>query len=147
MANDTIKTWMPDEIAIAFGPVIIDSGFAEDEFIRLEQDSDDTEDVVGVDGEVTVSRTNDRRATLTIILMHTSKGNDGLTTLSGLTRTAPGMAGAIQPMLIKDLNGRAIYTAQNSWIAAAPPVSYARKATSREWKIRIANLVRVDGGS
>ncbi len=147
MANDTIKTWMPDEIAISLGPVILNSGFAEDEFIRIEQETDDTEDVVGVDGEVVVSRTNDRRATLTVILMHTSDGNDGLTTLLGLTRTAPGMAGAIQPLLIKDLNGRAVYTAQNAWVAAGPPVSYARKATPREWKIRIANLVRVDGGS
>jgi len=147
MANDTIKVWNSDEVVISLGPVILESGFAEDEFIRLEQDSDDTEDVVGVDGEVVVSRTNDRRATLNFILMQTSIGNDGLTTLANLTRTAPGMAGAIQPMLIKDLNGRSLFTAQNAWVAASPPVSMAKKATPREWKIRIASLVRVDGGS
>jgi len=147
MATDNVRVWNADEIVISIGPVILESGFGEDEFIRLEQETDDTEDVVGVDGEVTVSRTNDRRATLTFTLQQTSSGNDGLSALSNLTRSAPGMVGAIQPFIIKDLNGRSLYTAQNAWVAAPPPVSFARTGQPREWKIRIANLVRTDGGN
>ncbi len=146
-ANDTIKVYNPDEVVLTVGPVILTSGFAEDTFIEIEQDTDDTEDVVGVDGEVTVSRTNDRRATATFTLMQTSDGNDGLSALSNLTRNAPGMVGAINAFIVKDLNGRALYTAQNSWVSAPPPVTYGRKATERAWKVRIANHVRTDGGN
>jgi hypothetical protein len=146
-ANDSLKIYNPDEVVMTIGPVILDSGFGEDTFIEIEQDTDDTEDVVGVDGEVTVSRTNDRRATVTFTLMQTSAGNDGLSTLSNLVRNAPGMTGGIGPFLIKDLNGRALYTGQNSWVMAPPSITYGRKATERPWKIRVANLVRVDGGN
>lgn len=146
-ANDSIKVYNPDEVVMTIGPVILESGFAEDTFIEIEQDTDDTEDVVGVDGEVTVSRTNDRRATATFTLMQTSNGNDGLSALSTLTRNAPAMAGAIHPFIIKDLNGRSLYTAQNSWVAAPPSVTFGRKATERAWKVRIANHVRTDGGN
>lgn len=146
-ANDSVRFYNSDEILVSVGPVICETGFGEDEFVRIEQDSDDTEDVVGVDGEVVVSRTNDRRATVTIILMQTSIANDGLTTLSNFVRTAPGMVGGVGPFIVKDLIGRALYTAQNSWVAKPPNVSFAKKATPREWKVRVANLVRNDGGS
>jgi hypothetical protein len=146
-ANDTIKVYNADEVVVTLGPAIIDSGFGEDTFVEIAQATDDTEDAVGVDGEVTVSRTNDRRADVTFTLMQTSDHNDTLSVLSNLARNAPGMTGAIQPFVIKDLNGRALYTGQNAWVAAPPPVTYGRKATERAWKIRVANLVRVDGGN
>jgi hypothetical protein len=138
---------MPDEVIISLGPVIIDSGFADGEFIRIEQESDDTEDVAGTDGEVTVSRTNDGRATITFLLMQTSIANDGLSTLSNLTRSAPNMAGAIVPLLISDPNGRALFEAANAWVARPPDRSYDRTPQANEWKIRCAKLVRFDGGS
>jgi hypothetical protein len=143
----SLKIYNADEVTAAFGPVLIESGLADGEFLRIEQESDDISDVAGTDGEVAASRTNDRRATVTIILMQTSSSNDQLSVLSNLAKTAPGMAGAVHPLLIKDRNGRAIYTAQNAWISKAPDVSFDRTATAREWTIRCANLIRVDGGS
>lgn len=143
----SVKTYMPDEVTIAIGPVLIESGFADGEFIRIEQESDDTTDVVGTDGEVAVSRTNDRRATITVILMQTANANDGLSVLHGLTLNSPGMAGAIFPLLIRDRNGRAIYESEDAWVARAPDVSFDRQAGPREWQIRAARLKRYDGGN
>ncbi len=141
------KVYNPDEMTIAVGPVLIENGFADGEFIRVEQESDDTEDVAGTDGEVAVSRTNDRRATITIILMQTAAANAGLSTLSNLARSAPGMTGAIVPLLIRDRNGATLYTGQNAWVRRAPDASFDRTATGREWQIRVADLIRVDGGN
>lgn len=143
----SLKIFNADEVTMAFGPVLIESGFADGEFCRIEQEADDVLDVVGTDGEVAASRSNDRRATVTFVLMQTASANDGLSVLSNLAKTAPGMAGGVYPLLIKDRNGRAIYEAQNAWIMKAPDVSYDRTATSREWTVRCANLVRVDGGN
>lgn len=143
----SLKVYNADEVTVILGGVIIDSGLADGEFLRIEQESDDTEDVAGTDGEVAVSRTNDRRATVTILVMQTSNGNDGLTALSTLTREAAAMAGAIVPLLVKDNNGRTVIEAANAWVARAPDRSFDRTAQTNEWKIRAAQLARVDGGN
>jgi hypothetical protein len=143
----TVKVYNADEVTVALGFVLIDSGFADGEFLRIEQEADDTEDEVGTDGEVSVSRTNDRRATATIIVLQTSSGNQGLSILSNLVRSAPGLVGAIWPFLARDQNGAALYTGQDSWVKRPPDVSMNRTAQPREWTVRIANLVRNDGGN
>lgn len=143
----TVKVYNSDEVTIAIGPVLISSGFADGEFLRVEDETDDTEDVAGTDGEVAVSRTNDRRATITVMLLQTADANQGLSILSNLARSSPGMAGAIVPTLVRDQNGAALYTAENSWVQRPPDVSFDRTATTREWAVRCANLVRNDGGN
>ena len=145
--SNILRVYNADEVDLIIGPVIVDSGLAEDEFLRIEQESDDTEDVVGVDGEVTVSRTNDRRATATVLVMQTSIANDGLTILSNLVRSAPGMIGAILPFLVRDKNGRTLHEAPNCWVRRAPDRSFGRTANTNEWQVRIAHLGRIDGGN
>lgn len=147
MANETLKVYTADEIDMAVGPVIIDSGLGDDEFLRIEQESDDTEDMVGVDGEVTVSRTNDRRATFTFIVMQTSDANDGLTALSTLAKTATGMAGGIVPVLVRDKNGRSLFEGANGWVRRSPDRTFGRTAGTNEWQVRVAQLARFDGGN
>jgi len=142
-----VKTYNPDEVSIAIGPVLIESGFAEDEFIRIEAEADDAVDYAGVDGEVTVTRSNDRRATLTVILQQTADANDGLNVLSAAFRTAPAGVGGIFPIVIRDRNGRAVYQGNNAWVLRPPDAAFGRSPGTREWKIRIAHLARVDGGN
>lgn len=143
----TVKVYNSDEVTIAIGPVLITSGFADGEFLRIEDETDDTEDVAGTDGEVAVSRTNDRRATITVMLLQTADANEGLSVLSNLTRFAAGMAGAIVPTLVRDQNGAFVATAENSWVQRPPDAGFDRTATTREWPVRCANLVRNDGGN
>lgn len=142
-----LKVYNSDEVSIIVGPVIITSGFADGEFLTIEGEADDTEDVAGTDGEVAVSRTNDRRATAMIKLMQTADANDGLSVLSNLARSAPAMVGGIVPFLVSDQNGRSLWTGENCWVQRPPDISLDRTAQSREWTIRIANLVRFDGGN
>ena len=146
MASRTV-VYNSDEVLIVMGPVTVQGGRGDDEFCRIEPESNIAEDVVGVDGEVVVSRTNDGRHTVTLTVLQTSKANNGLSILANLFKTAPGAAGGIVPFLVKDLNGLALYTAENAWIQKEPDVTYARAAGTREWEIRAAQLIRVDGGS
>ena len=140
------KVYNADEVTLTIAGALIESGYADGEFLRVEQDSDDFVDVVGTDGEVAVGRTNDRRATITVLLMQTSDGNDVLSALSNLARSSPGLAGA-GPLYIRDRNGRTVYRSSSCWIAKPPDASFDRTATSREWKIRCDRLVRFDGGN
>ena len=80
------KVYDSNRILLTLGGFPIDSGYADGEFLRIEAEADDFSDVVGTDGEVARSKTNDRRATATILLMQTSKANQLLSALSNLDR-------------------------------------------------------------
>lgn len=122
-------------------------GWADGEFLRgPEMDSDAILDVVGTDGGVTVSKSNDRRATFTLRLMQTSDANDVLSALYNTMLANPGLAGA-GPLYIRDRQGRTVYRSRTCWIAKPPDGSFDRSATAREWKIRVDQLERFDGGN
>ncbi len=141
------KVYNSDEITIALGPVLIAEGFADGEFLRIEANTENAQSVVGTNGEVAVSRTNDRRALITILLLQTAAANLGLSVLANLFKLSPNSAGAIVPFIAKDQNGLSVYTSQNAWVMKEPDVSFDRTAQSREWQIECANLVRLDGGN
>lgn len=140
------KVYDANEVSIIFAGLLIDSGFDDGEFLRIEQEADDFIDKVGTDGEVTRSKTNDRRTTLTILLMQSSVGNALLSGLSNIDRLAGNGAG-VGPLLVRDKQGTFVFSAAECWISKPPNVSFDREATSREWTLRCANPERFDGGN
>lgn len=140
-----MKNYDPTEVSVSFAGVVI-QGYADGEFIRVEGASDDFSDVVGTDGEVSRSKTSDRRATVTFILMQTSSTNALLSAISNADRDAPGGAG-VGALFIRDRQGTSLYRAAEAWIIKPPNASFDRTPTSREWAIRCAKLQRADGGN
>lgn len=140
------KVYDANEVTVNFAGLDIDSGFADGEFCRVEQESDDFVDKAGTDGEVTRSKTNDRRTTVTILLMQSSDGNAKLSTLNNIDRLAGNGAG-VAPILIRDRQGTSLFAAAEAWISKPPNISYDREPTSREWTLRVANPERFDGGN
>lgn len=143
---NALKVYDADQVNISVAGFPIDSGFADGEFLRIEQESDDFSDVAGTDGEVARSKSNDRRATITILLMQTSSANQALSALSNLDRLTPNGAG-IAPFLVQDGNGATIYEAASCWVMKPPDVTFDREATTREWTLRVADLIRFDSGT
>jgi hypothetical protein len=136
----------PNEVSIVVCGIPITGGFAEDTFIEISQDSNDFDDVVGADGDVTRSKTNDRRATITLTLMQSSEANALLSALSNIDRKQSNGAG-VGPLMIKDNQGTALFAGEKSWIAKPPDAAFAKKAGPRAWTIRVADLERFDGGN
>ena len=140
------KVYDADQVAISIAGIPITGGFADGEFLRIERETEAFSDVVGTDGEVTRSKSNDNRATATIILMQTADANDLLTALHSNDKRTPGGAG-VGRFLVEDLNGRSLYDAAKSWILTSPDASFDREATSREWQVRLAKLEDFTGGT
>lgn len=140
------KVYDADQVSITIAGVPIIAGFADGEFLRIERETEAFSDVVGTDGEVTRSKSNDDRATITVILMQTADSNDLLAALHRNDKRTPGGAG-VGRTLIEDLNGRALYEARKSWIMTSPDASFDREATSREWAIRVEKLEDFTGGT
>jgi hypothetical protein len=137
-------------VMIAGLPIDVDSGgsggYADDEFLTIARETPVFTDVVGTDGEVTRSKTNDHRATVTLKLMQTSRSNAALAALHALDRNATNGAG-VGAFMVKDLNGLSLYTAAECWISAPPEVAFGRAAASREWTVRVATLADFTGGN
>jgi hypothetical protein len=132
---------------MVFMGILIDSGFADGEFLTIEQSAPDYEVVVGTDGQVSRSRTNNRHAVLKVKLAATSDGNTLFGALSNAGILAANGAD-VGPMLVRDrVSGTCLYTAGNCWIAKPPDVSYDNKVTMREWELQCDDLVRIDTGS
>ena len=143
----SLKRYDAAQVTMVFMGILIDSGYADGEFLTIEQEANDYDLVMGTDGQGGRSRSNNLAATLKLKLMHTSDGN----TFLGALRTAGLLAanGAdIGPLLIRDrVSGTCMYTAANCWIAKPPDVSYDNKVTMRDWELLCDELVRVDAGS
>ena len=142
----SFKVYDANEVSVIIAGLPIESGYDDGEFLRIEQEADDFLDKVGTDGEVTRSKSNDRRATATVILMQSSDGNNLLSALNNIDRLAGNGAG-VGPFLVKDRQGLSLYAAAECWISKPPDVSFDREPTPREWTIRIAVLERFDGGN
>ncbi len=140
------KVYDANEVTVSIAGLPIDSGFDDGEFVRIEQEADDFIDKVGTDGEVTRSKTNDRRATVAIILMQSSDGNALLSGLNNIDRLAGNGAG-VGPFLVRDRQGTSLYAAAECWISKPPDVSFDREPTAREWTLRVASLERFDGSN
>jgi hypothetical protein len=143
----SLKRYDAAQVTLVFMGILIDSGFADGEFLTIEQSAPDYEVVVGTDGQVSRSRTNNRHATIKVKLAHTSDGNTLFGALSNFGILAANGAD-IGPMLVRDrVSGVCMYTAANCWIAKPPDVSYDNKVTMRDWELQCDELVRVDAGS
>ena len=138
------------QVMICGIPIDVDSGgsggYADDEFLTIEKESDDFTDVAGTDGEVSRSKTNDARATVTLKLMQTSLSNKKLAALRLMDINADNGAG-VGALQVKDANGLSLYTAFECWIQAPPAVSFGRAAGTREWKVRVGKLIDFTGGN
>jgi len=139
------KFYDPDQVAVSFAGATI-QGYADGEYITVEQVSDAFGDVVGTDGEVARSKSNDRRATVTIKLLQTSESNSILSGLHNLDLNAPNGAG-VGSFSMVDLQGKTLVQAEQSWIVKFPDNSMDRTAKSREWEFRLAKVTRVEGGN
>jgi hypothetical protein len=145
-----VKNYNANQIDLIIAGLPISDGYADGEFVNINQNGDDYALLVGADGSPVRSALNDRSAIVEVTLMQTSNGNSlfaALRSAGEIQRLTGGAGVDIAPFLIRDKLGTALYTAKESWIAKPPQVMYDKVATPRKWTIAIANLIRFDGGS
>ncbi len=139
------RVYSSSQVTLSIAGIPNTGGYADGEFLRIERETEAFSDVVGTDGEVTRNATKDNRATATIILMQSAEANQQLSELHNNDKNVEGGAG-VGRFLVEDLNGITRHEGAQCWIMAEPDPSYDREAGSREWQVRIANLINTFGG-
>jgi hypothetical protein len=133
----------PEDYSVVFNGVPIE-GFAEDDCIDIDFDSEGFCDQVGADGRVVRYRSSDQRATITFSLMATSPSNKLLSAMYNADIKAPNGMG-VGPILIRDTRGVTVFSGTQAWIQKMPKSTLGQKLGNREWKIRVAKLEAVVG--
>jgi hypothetical protein len=128
----------PDSYSIIFNAIPI-SGFAEDDFIDIELDSEGYQDQIGADGHVVRYKSCDQRATVTFTLMATSPSNKLLSAMYNADIKSPNGLG-VGPLFIRDTRGVTVFAGTQAWIQKMPKSTLGQKMNNKEWKIRVAKL-------
>ena len=132
------------QVSISVGGIPI-TGFGEDTMISIEWDNDTTSDKVGVDGEVSASKNNDLRATVTITLMETSPSNAILTGFYQARQLGTNANGVIPFNMEDNISGERV-TAAEAWVLRPPVTEKGKEVSEREWTMRLAKALYVHTG-
>jgi len=144
MAN--LKTYNLKNVSLIVGIYAI-SGYGEDGAIDIEWGADLGDSVVGLDGEVVFSPSNDPRAIMTVKVIQTSRAYRDLGSLVVAQKAAMEsglpLPGVVVTM-IDPRTGDEIHAAQGVFLAQPAP-SMGKTAGTREFKILLpdgANTVK-----
>lgn len=139
-----IKTYDPKEVQVILGGVPM-SGLPDGTAVSLEWDDDAFTKTVGIDGEVSRSKNNNKCATLKFTLAQTSKSND---ILSAFAIADEASNSGVAPFMLKETgSGSTLVAAEAAWIQGWPTVVYAKGIEGREWTIALAQCGRFVGGN
>lgn len=143
----SLKIYTSNQIVATFAGIPIQSGRSgEGDFIKLERMNPAFSTKVGADGEVARTRSNDKRAKITVTLMQTSDTNALFSAIFNLDENAPGGAG-VGAFEVQDLGGTSLHFAPEAWIVKPADATYAAEVGTRVWEMEAAQLNGVIGGN
>jgi len=138
-----VLTFDPKQFSMIFSGKII-SGFADGTFITVERNEQMFNLKIGVDGEGTRVKSNNKSGKISIILMQSSQSNDDLSAIAAadeLTNSGTGEA------LVKDPSGRTVCAAQTAWLQKYPNAEFSKEAMTRTWVLETDSLEMFIGGN
>lgn len=138
-----MKTYDPKLVVVIVGGVQI-TGFADGTFVTVRRNSDAWSLQMGVDGEGTRSKSNDKSGQIEIQLMQSSQSN---VYLSNLALADELNNAGLVPAMVKDNGGSSLAVAEQAYIKKTPDGENAREAGPRTWVIETDNLQHFVGGN
>lgn len=138
-----MKTYDPKQVVLIVGGVQI-TGFADGTFITVRRNSDAWSLQMGVDGEGTRSKSNDKSGQIEVQLMQSSQSNGYLSNLALADELSNG---GIVPAMVKDNGGSSLHAAEQIYVKKTPDADYAREAGPRVWVLETDNLQNFIGGN
>ena len=123
-----VRTYDSKKVMIMFGTHVV-TGYADGSFCTIEAHGDGFQKKVGADGEVVRSSDPDKTATVSITLLVNSPSIGHFQQQYNRDReTGDGM----QPLLIKDLKGGLLFSAQQAWVVNSPSRDFDIEGPDRE---------------
>ncbi len=142
-----VRTFDVKRNKVLFGGIEL-TGFAADVQVEVTRDEDAFTKKVGVDGEVSRSRNNNKTGSVKISLMQTSPSNAVLS--AAMLADEANLAAGVLPLLILDISGGALPStsfAANAWVKKAPDQKFGKEVEVREWTLDCGDMDVFIGGN
>ncbi len=130
-------------ITFSLATQLIESGRGTDEFLKIEQQSDDFSHTSGLDGEGAWNELLDKYTLLTLTLLQTAAGNGVLWAIHQASMLAGGLPA---PAYAADRKGASKLVATDALILKTPDETFAKEAGTTVWVIGCVPDVRIVGG-
>lgn len=124
-----VFTYDPKQVSLIVGGKII-QGFSDGTFIVAERDEAAFTKKIGVDGEGTRAKSNNKGGKITITLMQSSPSNDDLSAFAAADELSN--TGAV-PAYLKDNSGRTLVSSLTAWVQKYPNSEFAKEVSTRVW--------------
>lgn len=141
-----MKTYDPKKFPITFAGIACNKGVADGTFLVVSSVKPGFSSKASVDGEVTRTRSHDRRAVARLTLMQSSEINERLSKLYNADRDAVNGQG-VGAFMVMDLNGTTLLECEKAYIADDPDLNLGAEAETREWVIELSTLSGIHGGA
>lgn len=138
-----MKTYDPQQVQVIVGGRLI-TGFAEDTFVEVERSEDMWSLKMGVDGEGTRSKSNNKSGQIRITLMSSSPSN---AILQGFADADELNNGGLVPAMVKDGNGSDLALAEQAYIKKLPTLGKGKEIAGNQWVLETDVLKLNHGGN
>ena len=138
-----VKSYDPKQVAVIFRGNII-HGFADSTFILAERNEQAFNQKVGVDGEGTRAKSNNKSGKVTITLMNSSDSNDVLSAAAAADELSGKGTGSL---VVNDKSGRTVIAAATAWVQKIANAEMAKEANNRVWVLETDELDMFVGGN
>lgn len=133
----------PKNVSVVVGGKIL-KGFADGTFVLCERNEQAYNLKVGVDGEGTRAKSNNKSGKITVTLIQSSSSNDVLSAFALADEASN--TGAV-PFLLRDNNGTTLVTALTAWVQKFANVEDAKEVSTRVWVLETDELNMFVGGN
>lgn len=138
-----IFTYDPNQVSVIVGGKIL-SGFGDGTFVKISRNEQAFNLKVGVGGEGTRAKSNNKSGKFEFTLMQSSASNDALSAIA----IADELSGkGIVPCAVRDKSGRTIATALSAWVQKLPDSEFAKETSTRTWILETEELNLFVGGN
>ena len=128
--------FMPHAVLVTYGPHIF-SGFANGDFVTVDQDGDTADVIVGAAGQsATIIRSADQPATAKITLIAESLDNRLLTQIYAAQRNPLTSAASIWPLTVSDPATGEKDVLHSAVILRIPSRARGEEVPTREWSFK-----------
>jgi hypothetical protein len=130
-------------ITLSVGLMAIDGGKGADTFLEIEEEEDDWEYTVGIDGEGVFSLMPAGPTRIKVTLLQTSAGNAILSALHIASKEAEGLT---YPVYYEDRKGTSKGASASAVITKLPPEKFGKSSDSVTWELLCHGMARFVGG-
>jgi len=138
-----VRTYDPRQVIISLGPHVV-HGYSDGTFVNIEAHGDGVSKEVGADGEVVRSINPDETATITLTVQYGSSTTPFAQQQYDMDRDTHGEG--LFPVLIKDLRGGHVFSAEEAWIENTIAREFGYEASDREITIATGKAKWADSG-